>query len=58
MREYIDSLEAAGEKLTEQAWREWIAHEIEDLEKQGVKNDIDIDAVIRALNADGLIKEV
>lgn len=58
MKEYINSLEAAGEKLTEQEWREWIAHEIEDLEKQGVKIDVDIDAVIRGLDTDGLIKEV
>ena len=58
MREYIDSLEASGEKMTAEAWKEWINKEIEDLKNQGSDNtDIDIDEVIEQLDADGYVVE-
>lgn len=58
MERYIESLEAAGEKMTAEAWRAWIEREIEDLKRQGAPDDvidIDIERVIDRLDADGYI---
>ena len=53
MREYIESLEASGEKLTEKAWRDWINKEIDDMQKQNPQTKIiDIDEVIETLKKD------
>lgn len=56
MREYIESLEASGEKLTEEAWRNWINKEIDDMQKQNPQTKlIDIDEVIETLKKDGFV---
>ena len=56
MREYIESLEASGEKLTEEAWRGWINKEIDDMQKQNPQTKlIDIDEVMETLKKDGFV---
>lgn len=56
MREYIESLEASGEKLTEEAWRKWIEKEIDDMRKQNPQAKIiDIDETIEALKKDNFV---
>lgn len=57
MKAYIESLEAAGQKMTEDEWRDIIEKEVEDIEKQtGEEPDIDIDEVIRELELDDFIR--
>jgi len=56
MREYIDSLETSGEKLTEEAWRDWINKEIDDMQKQNPQTKIiDINEVMETLKKDGFV---
>ena len=56
MREYIESLETSGEKFTEEAWRNWINKEIDDMQKQNPQTKlIDIDEVIETLKKDGFV---
>lgn len=56
MRAYIDSLESAGEKHSEQAWREIISKEIDDIKSQNPEAEVvDIDEAIKQLDADGYI---
>lgn len=57
LRDYIDSLEASGEKMTAEAWEAWIDAERADLESQGaeVLTDAEKTEVLEALEADGFI---
>lgn len=56
MKEYIDSLENSGEKLTEEAWRDWISKEIKDMQQQNPQTKIiDIDEVMEILKKDGFV---
>ena len=59
MRAYIESLENAGEKHSETAWREIISKEIDDIKRQDSDAEVvDIDEAIKALDADGYIKVI
>jgi len=57
LRNYIDSLEASGEKLTVEAWAAWIDAEFADLERQGVEvlTDEEKAEVLEVLENDGFI---
>jgi len=56
MIEYIESLEASGEKLTEEAWRDWIKKEIDDMQQQNPQTEIiNIYEVIETLKKDGFV---
>ena len=58
MEEYIESLERNAEPMTEAEWRSWIQKETEDIKEQDPDADVevDIDAVIERLEADGYVK--
>jgi hypothetical protein len=57
LRNYIDSLEASGKKMTAEAWAAWIDAECADLEKQGaeVLTDAEKREVLDALENHGFI---
>lgn len=50
---YIESLEQAGEKMTEEKWREWIQKESRDYEEPITEDDITY--IIGELEADGFV---
>lgn len=58
MEEYIESLERNAEPMTEEEWRSWIDKETEDIKTQDPDADVevDIDAVIERLAADGYVR--
>ena len=58
MNEYIESLERNAEPMTEAEWRSWIEQETEDIKAQDPDADVevDIDAVIERLDADGYVR--
>lgn len=57
LRDYIGSLEASGEKMTAQDWRNWIDKERADLESQGaeVLTEAEKAEVLETLENDGFI---
>lgn len=56
---YIDSLEYAGEKLTEEEWHKWIEKECKDAAKDNENSepytDEEIDCIIGRLDEDGFV---
>lgn len=61
IRVYIDSLEQAGEKLTEQEWRDWIVKENKEYMAQDERvkalDEEDIELIIKTLTEEGYIRE-
>lgn len=60
LAEYIDSLEAAGNKLTREEWLAWIEEEEKDFATQDERfkplTDLEKSRVLEALEEDGYIE--
>lgn len=60
LADYIESLEAAGNKLTREEWLAWIEEEEKDFAKQDERfkplTDLEKSRVLDALEEDGYIK--